>query len=81
MDTPVITGSIKIRDDLWAQAQQLKQAPGFQCAQHAVACMEVRLNDAGHKHVELGWRHAKPVIEIVEALSGEAMRLAKDCSK
>ncbi len=80
-DTPIIPGSKKIRDDLWAKTASYKGQPGFQCAAATVACMEVQLVHAGHEDAELGWRHAQLDVSIAEKLDSKAKRLMDECAQ
>ncbi len=80
-DIPIIPGSKKIREDLWAKAEGYKQQPGFQCAASTVACMEVQLVHAGHEDLELGWRHAELDVSIAEKLDAKAKRLMDECAQ
>lgn len=80
-DTPIIPGSKKIRDDLWAKAQGYKGQAGFECAAATVACMEVQLVHAGHEDMELGWRHAELDVSIAEKLDSKAKRLMDECAQ
>jgi OmpA-OmpF porin, OOP family len=80
-ETPIIPGSKKIREDLWAKAEGYKQQPGFQCAAATVACMEVQLVHAGHEDMELGWRHAELDVSIAEKLDNKAKRLMDECAQ
>ncbi len=72
MDTPLVPGSIRVREDLWQKAAEMKQHPGFRCAQHLIAEFEVRLVQAGHEEWEMGWRHSLSDIRAVERLVKEA---------
>ncbi len=65
-DTPLISKSDKVRDDLWARFAALKAKPGFACVEQIVACNEVRLVRAGHANEQTGWRQASPHIAMVE---------------
>jgi OmpA-OmpF porin, OOP family len=80
-DTPIISGSKKLREDLWAKAEAYKSQPGFQCAAATVACMEVQLVHAGHEDMELGWRHAELDVSIAEKLDAKAKRLIDECAQ
>jgi OmpA-OmpF porin, OOP family len=80
-ETPIISGSKKIREDLWAKADSYKQQPGYQCAAATVACMEVQLVHAGHEDMELGWRHAELDVSIAEKLDSKAKRLMDECAQ
>lgn len=81
MDTPILQGDSKVREDLWTKVQQLKQGPGFLCAQHTIACLEVKLSEAGHEYAELGWRHAKSAIEVAEEMTRVAEQQTAGCTK
>ncbi|MFM2347811.1 MAG: hypothetical protein RL654_2564, partial [Pseudomonadota bacterium] len=48
-------------------------------AQQLAACAEVELVHAGNEHNQLGWRHAKPYIQIAEDQAGDAARAAELC--
>jgi OmpA-OmpF porin, OOP family len=80
-DTPIIPGSKKIRDDLWAKARGYRGQAGFECAAATVACMEVQLVHAGHEDMELGWRHAQLDVSIAEKLDAKAKRLINECAQ
>jgi outer membrane protein OmpA-like peptidoglycan-associated protein len=80
MDTPLVNGAAKLRDDLWAQAASLKTGANFSCAAQKTACAEVELVHAGNEHNQQGWRHAKPYIQIAEDMLGEAKAAAAACN-
>ncbi|MBK6599738.1 MAG: OmpA family protein [Proteobacteria bacterium] len=69
----------KIRDDLWAKIETLKGSPGFRCATLETACLEVKLNEAGHDYQETGWRHARFNIDEAERMAADAERYAANC--
>jgi OmpA-OmpF porin, OOP family len=71
MDTVIIKGSRRIRDDLWQRAERSKQHAEFACVAHRIARLEVQLVWAGHEEIEGGWRHAKPYIEIAEDMANQ----------
>lgn len=79
MDTPLVAGAERIRPDLWARALGLRSHAGWSCAQAKAACGEVELVHAGHEQSQLGWRHARPYVQIAEDLIGEAENLAQQC--
>ncbi len=81
MDTPLVNGAARLRPDLWARTEALKKDSGFQCAWPKVACAEVELVHAGNEHNQQQWRHAKPYVQIAEALVSEANVLVAQCSK
>ena len=79
MDTKVIPESVRLREDLWTIAGELKQHRGFVCASAPIAEMEVRLVWAGHENKELGWRHAREHFAAAERLAKQAQKLADNC--
>jgi len=79
MDTLLIPESVRLREDLWKIAAELKQHQGFACAAAPIAEMEVRLVWAGHEHEELGWRHAREHFAAAERLAKKARKLADNC--
>lgn len=79
LDTPVIPGSKRMREDLWRLAAELKQHQGFSCAAAPLAEFEVRLVWAGHEYQEMGWRHAREHFAAAERLARQAQKLADHC--
>lgn len=79
MDTPLVAGAERLRPDLWQRAQALRGHVGWQCAAAKAACAEVELVHAGHEHQQIGWRHAKPYVQLAEDLVSEAETLAQQC--
>jgi OmpA-OmpF porin, OOP family len=86
-DTPLLDGSVKLREDLWERSSKLKSHKGFQCVADKVACTEVRLSHAGHEFVQGGgfrqegsWRYANPYVRIAEDTLIRAEREADACS-
>ncbi len=78
--TAVIPGSMKIRDDLWEKAFQMKQHKGFQCAGPWLAKLDVQLVWAGYKQADVGWRHARPYLQAAERYANEAEAALFACS-
>lgn len=78
-DTPLVNDADRLREDLWAAAQRLQSHPGFRCAAAKTACAEVELVHAGNEHRQLGWRHAKPYLQIAEDLLADAQAAAAQC--
>ena len=78
-DTPLVNDAARLRPDLWARTDALKQHPGFKCAAQQVACAEVELVHAGNEHNQQQWRHAKPSVQIAEELVSEANQLVAQC--
>ncbi|MGB7193212.1 MAG: OmpA family protein [Collimonas pratensis] len=77
--TPLVNHAEKLRPDLWARYDALKQSAGFSCAAQQTACGEVELVHAGNEIHDAGWRHAKPYIQIAEDLAGGAEKSAAGC--
>jgi outer membrane protein OmpA-like peptidoglycan-associated protein len=78
--TPLLNNAERLRTDLWLLAARLKQDPGFHCAEQQVACGEVELVHAGNESRQLGWRHAKPYVQIAEDLLSEAEAAVTACA-
>ena len=82
MQTGILPLSVKLRDDLWAAAQKLKQdAGGFKCSGGDVARLEVQLVWAGHVQKDLGWRSAKPHLQAAERYYRDAVAGAETCPR
>ena len=79
-ETPLVAGAERIRPDLWQRAAALRGHVGWPCAQARAACGEVELVHAGHEQSQLGWRHARPYVQIAEDLIGEAEAQAARCT-
>ena len=77
--TPLVNGAARLRPDLWDRARQLKDHAGYRCAEQRVACTEVELVHAGNEHLQQGWRHAKPYVQIAEDQLAEAAQAAQAC--
>lgn len=69
----------KIREDLWAKIDTLQASPGFRCATLETACLEVKLNEAGHDYQETGYRHARFNIDEAERMAADAERFSANC--
>lgn len=72
MDTPLVNGAVRLREDLWARFDAIKAGSGFRCAAQATACAEVALVRAGNEMHDGGWRHANPYVRIAELLATQA---------
>ena len=79
MQTPLVNGATKLRQDLWDAADKLKGHAGWRCAEQKTACAEVELVHAGNEFAQQEWRHAKPYIQIAEDLIGDAQKAADAC--
>jgi len=80
-ETPLVNNAEKLRPDLWARYDALKQHSGFQCATQQTACAEVELVHAGNEIRDAGWRHAKPYVQIAEDMTGAAEQAAEACAR
>lgn len=78
-ETPLVAGAERLRPDLWQRSATLRAQPGWRCAQAKAACAEVELVHAGHEQVQLGWRHARPYVQLAEDLLDEAEAQARAC--
>lgn len=67
--TPLIGGSVRLREDLWARAERGRTGPGAACVAAQAACLEVQLVWMGHEYAEGGWRHANPYIGMAETMA------------
>jgi outer membrane protein OmpA-like peptidoglycan-associated protein len=79
METPIVSGSQMIRQDLWGRVAEMKAHKDFHCAEGVVAELEVRLVHSGHEMEEMGWRHAKPHIQKAEELAESAQAKLDAC--
>jgi outer membrane protein OmpA-like peptidoglycan-associated protein len=78
MDTPLVSDAQRLRPDLWAMAEKVKQqAEGHLCcAQKETAWCEVQLVWSGHILQNVGgWRATNPHIRQAEDLCREAEQL------
>ncbi len=81
MNTPIIVGSRKIRDDLWQRVQRYKSHEEFRCVEGGVARLEVQLVWAGHEDRDGGWRNARPYVEIAEEMAEKVELALARCEK
>lgn len=79
-DTPLVAGAERLRPDLWQRARALQRHPGGRCAGALAACAEVELVHAGHEQAQLGWRHAKPYVQMAEDRLAQAEAAAAQCT-
>jgi OmpA-OmpF porin, OOP family len=79
-NTPLVNSAARLREDLWTEAQAVKQMPGGYCPAQIVACGEVELVHAGNEFNQQGWRHAKPYIQIAEDNIGASRSAAERCA-
>ena len=80
LETPIIAGSEKVRDDLWQKSAQLKQSNHYDCGAKQLANLDVQLVWTGHEHWESGWSHAKTSSEVADNLAFEAEQAIKQCT-
>jgi outer membrane protein OmpA-like peptidoglycan-associated protein len=82
--TRIVATSTRLREDLWARAQQAREHAGFQpprrCANVSTACLEVKLVEAGHDYRETGWRHARAALIEAEQLAELGAAELRDCA-
>jgi OmpA-OmpF porin, OOP family len=82
--TALINNTDKVRQDLWARAEQVKLSVGFggynNCAEKLVACAEVELVHASNEYKQQGWRHSRPYIQIAEDNLNQAAMASNQCS-
>jgi len=78
-ETPLVSGSVRLRDDLWDKAAGFKRHSQFACVAAQVACFEVQLVWMGHEYQEGGWRHANPYIGIAEQMGARIERDIEAC--
>jgi OmpA-OmpF porin, OOP family len=78
--TPLVNNAAKLRPDLWARFDALKQGAGAVCAAQRIACAEVELVHAGNEYNQQGWRHANPYVQIAEDQVQAAQEAAGACA-
>jgi len=78
-DTPLVNDAERLRPDLWEATAKLKLHDGYRCAAQRVACAEVELVHAGNENRQLGWKHAKPYVQMAEDLIVDAQAVAQQC--
>lgn len=79
LETPLIVGAARLREDIWERAEAMKRQDGRRCAAARIAQFEVQLVQAGHAHELLGWRHARPYLQVVERLAKDADARLQAC--
>lgn len=77
----VVTGSRRVRPDLWDMASELKGQPGFRCAASTVARLEVRLVWAGNEDLTCGVDDPRPHLDAAEQLAHQAKDRAARCPR
>ncbi len=78
-DTPSISGSKRVRPDLWDIVATLKQRNGFVCGGNKVAELEVVLVWAGYKEKTVGFPQSMSYIQEAERLASEASVAVSSC--
>jgi outer membrane protein OmpA-like peptidoglycan-associated protein len=66
--TPLVTGTARVRPDLWNEADRFKNDAGFRCAAPHIARFEIELLRAGHETTEGASCRAEPHLQAAEAL-------------
>lgn len=79
LDTPIGLQSMRLREDLWRIAEEMKRLHASGCGASKIAQFEVQLVQAGHAYRLLGWRHSRPYLQVAERLSHEAQAQALVC--
>ena len=79
METPLVAGATRLREDLWQQAAKMKSMPGLRCGHAALARFEVMLVMAGYLHAHSGWRDAKAYVQASERLARQAQAQIDGC--
>ncbi len=80
VSTPLIGGSVKLRDDLWARAERGRNGAGASCVAAQAACLDVQLVAMGHEYAEGGWRHANPYIGMAETMAARMEADQANCA-
>lgn len=79
LKTGQLTGTERVRADLWARGDALKAGPGFPCAAEVIARMEVALLWAGNEEFSCAYDERRTHENRAEALADEAEALAATC--
>ena len=79
--TPLINDATRLRPDLWDSLAKTKGSAGAACAEALAACAEVELVHAGNEYRQIGWRHAKPYVQIAEDHVAAAVTAAEHCPR
>jgi len=70
----------RLRPDMWALAERIKQHEQFACAAEPTAQFEVQLLQAIHEDRLGGWRRTSPYIAIAESLAVRAQEALEVCA-
>jgi OmpA-OmpF porin, OOP family len=70
----------RLRPDMWALAERIKQHEEFACAAEPTAQFEVELLQAIHEDRLGGWRRTSPYIAIAERLAARAQEALDVCA-
>ncbi len=79
LETVIGSHSLRLRDDLWKLADEMKRLQGLGCAAAEIAQFEVQLVQAGHAYQMLGWRHSRPYLQAAERLAHDAQAKTESC--
>ena len=66
--TPLVTGTARVRQDLWDQAEQWKRDSAFVCAPAEIAGLEIELLRAGHETSDGATCRAAPHLAAAESI-------------
>ena len=80
LETPLVNGAARLRPDLWNRLDGLTQASGSSCGAALVACAQVELVHAGNEYRQIGWRHARPYVQIAEDKTEDAATAVAHCA-
>lgn len=78
--TPRINGAIRLREDLWERAEQLKSHPGLACGAAELACAEVALVWGGDQQAKFGVSAVQEHGERAEEWIGRAAHAIHACT-
>lgn len=76
---PTLAGTTRVREDLWAQLEQMKRHEGYACAAAELARMEVALLRAGNEQVDQGECHTSPHLTEAERRALAARAALEAC--
>ncbi len=78
-ETQLPVGSVRLRDDLWDLAEELKDHRGFRCAATAIARLEIELVWAGNVQLTCGPEDPRHHLRAAEIAAQEARELSESC--
>jgi outer membrane protein OmpA-like peptidoglycan-associated protein len=78
-ETPLVTGTARVRKDLWDGAERFKNDLGFHCVAREVARFEIELLRAGHETMEGASCRAEPHLQAAEGLARDIVVRISRC--